>query len=883
MIAGAVTDKSGVPLSGVAVIASTADGRSLALSDEEGRYVIGHLSPGLYDLTFDPCSPDSITREVTVRTRQTTHADARLGANPPPRVASIPTPTIAGGASPAAERSATLRGVVLDHGTGDPLDGVAVVATSPSNNRTRSTMTDVFGRYEITDLIPGTYEITFYHAGFAIRRSGVVLEAGAVLPLHANLDTTRMGDELADATLDPILGSGTAGVTFPAPAALEQGYAVEGIDAPATEQSSAARRQLLQAAGDADELWIIARTSTASASHASRRRYGSGQLCAYVPSTGENVLLPQQHTDVDAHILAYAATVGVKQSYQNPYHEKIEAIYTFPLPQNASVSDFIVTIGKRRIRGIIRERDEAERIYAEARASGYMAALLTQQRPNVFTQKVANIDPGKEIDINLTYYHLLPYRDGAYTFVFPAVVGPRFNPPGSADGIGAVAAGEEGSSGQPVEVSYLAPGKKAAHKLDMTVDVDAGMSIESIESDNHGIEIQKLSPSRSRVKLAGGVATPDRDYVLRYRVAGDRVKSAFLVHEARNAKYFTFVLQPPRDLVRLERAPLEMIFVIDCSGSMRGAPLAKAKRAIRSALTRLENRDTFQIIRFSDRASTFGPRPIPASPENIVRALSYLDSLAASGDTQSIAGISAALGFPHAAQRLRLVTFLTDGYIGNEADILSTIYRGLGASRIFSFGVGSSVNRYLLERMAKIGRGAVAYVSLDDDQADAAVDAFYERISHPALSDIRVDFDGMDVSEVYPLRIPDLFVGRPVILTGKLQGKVGRSLTLHGRVRGTPLTQTIPIDRQHTRRHPALAKLWARMKIADLTDRAVQARDAAPLTRQIRKIALYHGIVSSFTSFVAVDTTAKGSQEPPKRVDVAVPVPDGVGHGAIEE
>ncbi len=884
MLSGVVTDKADVPLSGVAVVASTADGRSLAITDETGAYVIGHLQPGIYDLTFDPCSLDSVSHEVTVQTGRTTHVDARLGETPPPRVASIPTPTIAGETGPAPKNGAALRGVVRDQSTGDPLDDVAVVATSPASSRTRSTITDLFGRYAITELPPGTYAVTFYHAGATVRRTGLTLEPGTVLPLDETLDGTRSEDELATvAPLAPVLGPGATGVTFPAAASLERDYAAEGIDTGAAEHSSAARRQLLQAAGDADELWIIARTPTGTATRASRRRYGSGQLCGFVPSTGENVLLPQRQTKVNAQILAYAATVGVKQSYRNPYQERIEAIYTFPLPQNASVSDFVVTIGKRRIRGIIRERGEAERIYAEARASGYMAALLTQHRPNVFTQKVANIDPGRQIDINLTYYHLLPYRDGAYTFVFPTVVGPRFNPPGTSRGVGAVAKGSEGSSGQPVEVSYLGDKEKANRTLDMTVDIDAGMSIEEIESDSYPIEVEHLSPSRSRVRLARGAALPNRDYVLRYRVAGDRVKSAFLVHEARNTKYFTFVLQPPRDLVRLERAPLEMIFVIDCSGSMRGAPLAKAKRAIRNALTRLESRDTFQLVRFADRASAFGPRPIPATPENMMRALAYLDSLAASGDTQSVAGISAALAFPHAENRLRLVTFLTDGYVGNEEEILSTIYRNLGASRIFSFGIGSSVNRYLLERMAKIGRGAVAYVSLDDDLADAAVDTFYERISHPALSDIRVDFDGMRVSEVYPSRIPDLFVGRPVILTGKLTGPVGDKVEIHGRVRGIPSVRTIPIAREHTRKHPALAKLWARMKIADLTDQAVQARDVAPLTRQIRKIALYHGIVSSFTSFVAVDTTGRGEGKPPRPVDVAVPLPDGVGRDAIDE
>jgi len=840
MIEGTVTDKSRVPLSGVAVVAASDDGRSLAITDDAGRFVIGHLRPGPYDLTFDPCSPDSVTRDVRVRTARTTRVDARLGEAPPPRVAALPTPKIAGGSSPAQGGSAAIRGTVHEKGTGIPLAGVAVVVSSPTSNRTRSTITDAFGLYRISDLPAGSYRVTFYYSGTSIRQAEVAVADDETIPVHIELArTSASADALVGKALAPVIGMGNAaqGVAFAATTSLENDYTVDGLDtrSAAAEQTSAARRRLLQAAGDADEIWIIARTPNGTSTRATRRKYGSGQLCAFVPSSGENTPLPLAHTDIDARILAYAATVGVKQSYRNPYDEKIEAIYTFPLPQNSSVSDFIMTIGKRRIRGIIRERGEAERIYAEARASGYVAALLTQQRPNVFTQKVSNIEPGKGIDINLTYYHLLPYRDGSYTFVFPTVVGPRFNPPGVTDGIGAVPAGAEGTSGQPVEVSYLGAGEKAKHKLDMTVDVDAGMSIEEIESDNHAIDIERISETRSRVKLAKGSIIPNKDYVLRYRVAGERVKSAFLVHQARNSKYFTFVLQPPRDLQRLDRAPLEMIFVVDCSGSMRGAPLEKAKRALRSAITRLGSRDTFQIIRVSDRASSFGPRPIPATPSNMARALAFVDSLTASGDTTSIAGISAALDVPHADHRLRLVSFMTDGYIGNEAEILATIYRKVGASRIFSFGVGSSVNRYLLERMAKIGRGAVAYVSLDDDISDAAVDAFYERIARPALSDVQLDFGDMKVSDVYPSTIPDLFVGRPVILTGKLHGPVGRALELRGRVQGKPMTQTIQIDGRHTRRHPALAKLWARMKIADLTDRAAYTRDVAPLTKQIRR------------------------------------------------
>ncbi|MHC4648192.1 MAG: VIT domain-containing protein, partial [Planctomycetota bacterium] len=566
----------------------------------------------------------------------------------------------------------------------------------------------------------------------------------------------------------------------------------------------------------------------------------------------------------------------------------------FPLPQNAAINEFIMTIGERRIRGIIRERREAERIYQEARAQGHVASLLTQERPkraqghvaslltqerpNIFTQKVANIEPGKEIDVNIRYFNTLAYVDGWYEFVFPMVVGPRFNPPGYTEGVGAVARGKRGKggiSGQKTEVQYLKPGERSGHDISVSVDIDAGVAIEEVVCTNHAVTNDTPTREKRTITLSALDSIPNKDFVLRYKVAGKRVKSALVTHEDERGGFFTLMLYPPENLNHLRRAPMEMIFVLDCSGSMRGKPIAKAKDAIRRALKKLQADDTFQVIRFSNNASQLGPAPIPATPENIRKALEYVETLNGSGGTMMIEGIKAALDFEHDPRRFRLVSFMTDGYIGNEVEILAAIHEKLGESRIFSFGVGKSVNRFLLDRMAKLGKGAVAYISLDES-AGQVVDLFYERISHPALTDIGIDWGDMQVSEVYPRRIPDLFVGRPVIITGRYSGQAGSTIYVTGRVGDVTQDIAIPVDPGDAgSSHPGIACVWARKRIEDLGNQATYDSNA-DLPGEIKQVALEYGLMSAYTAFVAVDSSHRTSGDHGVTVAVPVPVPDGV-------
>jgi Ca-activated chloride channel family protein len=416
---------------------------------------------------------------------------------------------------------------------------------------------------------------------------------------------------------------------------------------------------------------------------------GGPPCLAAVEGEGRGIPFPLRETAVRARVDAYIATVEVEQRYDNPYATKVEAVYIFPLPHDAAVDEFLMTIGKRRIRGIIREREQAEQIYLEARKKGHVASLLTQERPNVFTQRVANLEPGHSVDIQLTYYATLPYRDGGYELCIPAVVGPRFNPPGSVEGIAAAPRGPGGSTGQPSEVQYLKPGESSGHTMTLVVDLDAGVAVEELSSSSHQIQVETEGDSRRRISLAQGAVVPDRDFLLRWKVAGDQVKAAFLQHRDERGGYFTMVITPPSEEVSPPRPPAEHILVVDCSGSMQGAPLEQAKRAATRVLERLGPDDAFQVIRFSSQASALGSEPVAATPEAVRRGLDFVNSLDSGGGTMMVEGVKAAFDLPPSG-RVRLVSLLTDGFISNEAEILAAVHSRLGSSRIFSFGVGTS-------------------------------------------------------------------------------------------------------------------------------------------------------------------------------------------------
>ena len=378
------------------------------------------------------------------------------------------------------------------------------------------------------------------------------------------------------------------------------------------------------------------------------------------------------------------------------------------------------------------------------------------------------------------------------------------------------------------------------------------------------------------ISLANQATIPNRDFVLKFKVAGGRVKTNLLtyVDRKKGQGYFTMVLYPPERLESAPRHPMEMVFVLDCSGSMDGKPIAQAKAAVLAALDLLEPSDTFQVIRFSDNASRFGPEPVAATPENIASAKRYVQILQGDGGTEMLQGLWAGLNIPQDPHRLRFVTFMTDGYIGNEVEILDAIHKSIGESRIFSFGVGDSVNRYLLNRMAKVGRGAAAYLALDDSGAQV-MRYFFNRISRPVLTDVEIDWGTMKVTDTYPQRLPDLFVGRSIVVTGKFSGAPAEPV-VRGWAGGRRVEYVVARSANEDA-HKFIPKVWARLRIANLKDR--QAWTADPdneLAGSIKKTALEYALMSEYTAFVAVDASRRTEGSHGTTVHQAVPVPRGV-------
>ena len=631
-----------------------------------------------------------------------------------------------------------------------------------------------------------------------------------------------------------------------------------------------------------EELWVIQKAAPLAADAAAQAgddAPGTGGMV--VPAAdGTHVPVPLKHTDVRAAVLGHVATVDVTQQFHNPYDGKIEAVYVFPLPHNGAVNEFVMTVGERKIRGIIREREEAKQAYEEAKRQGYVASLMEQDRPNVFTQKVANIEPGKRIDVSVRYFHTLSYSDGWYEWVFPMVVGPRFNPPGTGDGVGAVGRGSRGKPGQKTEVQYLRPAERSGHDVAVVVTLDALVPVEAVESRTHKIKVERSSPRVAAVTLDAGDRVPNKDFVLRWKVAGEGVRSGLVVQRGKDGgNYFAITVVPPAEMRGLPRSAVEMVFVLDVSGSMNGRPIEQAKGAVRWALGNMRADDTVQVVRFAGDAEQMAERPVPATPENVRRAVQYIEGSSAGGGTMMLEGLRRALGAPADESRPRYVVFLTDGYIGNEAQILGELQRTLGGSRVFAMGVGASPNRYLMEHMAKLGRGAVAYVGASENAEDVMAE-YFSAISHPAMTDLSVAFDGVETVDVLPRRLPDLFVGRPVTVVGRIKGDVPRAAKVTGKVRGETAAVTVDVTEGEGAKGvmaaAALPAVWARMKLADLGDRLALEPGDREAAAQVKGVALEYGLLSSFTAFVAVDSLTRTAGDHGTTVATPVPVPDGV-------
>ncbi|MGH9798730.1 MAG: VIT and vWA domain-containing protein, partial [Blastocatellia bacterium] len=543
-------------------------------------------------------------------------------------------------------------------------------------------------------------------------------------------------------------------------------------------------------------------------------------------------------------------------------------------------------IGDRTVKGKIKRREEARAIYEAAREAGQVASLLDQERPNIFTQSVANITPGATVKVTISYVEALKYEDGAYEFVFPMVVGPRYIPgqptaqpnPNTAP-----------DTSQVPDASRITPpvtpeGTRAGHDISIEVKLDAGVPIDSVESKSHEVEQQRTNAHVAVVRLKDQNAIPNKDFVLRFDVAGKKIADAVMTHRGQQGGFFTLMLQPPERVTVADVSPKEIVFVLDTSGSMNGFPIEKAKEAMKLAIDGMNPQDTFNLITFAGDTHVLFPQPLPATPENLKRAQDFPASRQGSGGTEMMKAIKTALAPSNSQDHVRIVCFMTDGYVGNDMEIVGEIQKHPNA-RVFAFGIGSSVNRFLLDKMAEEGRGEVEYVSLEDD-GSAAAKRFHERVRNPLLTDIRVEWGGLPVADVYPKRIPDLFSAKPLVLTGRYTNGARGVIRLIGRVGAQTFTRDIPVELPESQNeHDVLATLWARTRIDDLMSQDYSGiQSGSPkddVKEAITQLGLEYRLMTQFTSFVAVEemTVTEGGQ--PRRVDVPVEMPEGVRYEGV--
>jgi Ca-activated chloride channel family protein len=608
----------------------------------------------------------------------------------------------------------------------------------------------------------------------------------------------------------------------------------------------------------------------------------SGSLTVIDPAGRPASMCPLKHTDVKADISGFISRVVVTQHFENPFKEKIEAVYTFPLPQNAAVDDMTMIVGERTVKGKMLPREEAQAVYEAAKSSGQKTALLDQERPNIFTQSVANILPGEQVKITISYVETLRYENGAYEFVFPMVVGPRYvpgTPIGGSKGNGFAPDTDSVPDASRITPTGQPPGMRSGHDISLEVNLDAGLIIDDLQSKSHQIQSQRPTPRSARLWLKENSTIPNKDFILRYDVAGQAMQDAVLAHRSGTGGFFTMILQPPERVAPADVTPKELVFVLDTSGSMSGFPIEKAKETMKLALDNLYPSDTFNLITFSGDTHILFPEPVPATKQNLAKAQAFLASRSGSGGTEMMKAIQAALEPSDHQRHVRIVCFMTDGYVGNDMEIISEVQKHQNA-RVFAFGIGQSVNRFLLDKMADAGRGEVEYVSLTDD-GSAAARRFHERVRNPLLTDISIDWNGLPVADVYPQRILDLFAAKPVVLTGRYTSAGRATIRLKGKVAGNDFIREIPVELPETMAsHDVLASLWARARIENLMAQDYAGTQSgnmsANLKDTITQLGIEYRLMTQFTSLVAVEEMVVTDGGQPRRIDVPVEVPQGM-------
>jgi Ca-activated chloride channel family protein len=582
--------------------------------------------------------------------------------------------------------------------------------------------------------------------------------------------------------------------------------------------------------------------------------------------------LPLKDTRVEISISGVIADVRVVQTYRNEGSRPINASYVFPASTRAALYSMRMKIGDRVIVAKVKERETAKKEFDAAKREGKSASLLEQDRPNVFSMSLANIMPQDQIEIELRYTELLVPTDGVYEVVYPTVVGPRYS--------------SEKESSAPkedrlVKSPYTRQGEKPTSSLHISARISAGLPIQDFSCPSHQILPQWQGPTVAQLTLDD--ADPfqgNRDFILRYRLAGDQIASGLLLFQGEGENFFLYMAQPPQRVTTEDMPAREYIFVVDVSGSMEGFPLNTAKQLLRDLIGKLRPSDLFNVVLFAGDSSLLSPSSLQANQENVAKAIRLLEQQRGSGGTELLPAVKQAMSIPRQAGISRSIVLVTDGYISGEQGVFDYIRENLNQSNVFSFGIGSSVNRYLIEGVAKAGMGE-PFIVTEESEAPAIAAKFREYIQSPVLTDIQIRSIGFDIYDVHPVKLPDLLAERPVILFGKWRGAVTGNIELRGKTgRGDYVTSLNVSDVQPDEANRALRYLWARSRIAELSDYG--SADVSPdRIKEITALGIKYNLLTRYTSFIAVLEEVRNQAGDARNVNQPLPLPLGVSDLAV--
>lgn len=609
-----------------------------------------------------------------------------------------------------------------------------------------------------------------------------------------------------------------------------------------------------------------------------------GGLYFATEKIGRVVRAPTLSADVDMVINGPIVRTRVTQYFVNTSDAWLEGLYTYPLPKGSAVDVLQMQVGDRLILGEIQEKEKAQKTYNEARDAGKRASLVVQSRPNIFSTRLANIGPGETVQISIEYQDLIEPRDNVFQLRFPMVVRPRYVPGIPLDDrqarLGWGFDTDEVPDGSAI-TQPLAIGRQAQNPVSMSISLNPGFEMASLESPSHDIAVEQNARSAT-VTLADGDVPADQDFILRWTpVANSAPQVGLFEEEIDQGNFQLLMLLPPTETAAKQATPArELVIVLDRSGSMSGQAIRQAKAAVRRAVLRLSDRDTFNVIAFSDRAKLLFPGSQPVTDRTIDAALDFVSNIEANGGTEMSPALAYALSNQALDQgeRLKQVIFVTDGAVGNEATLMAQIKADLGSARLFTVGIGSAPNNYFMSEAAHFGRGTFINIAMQDDVMNAMAELF-RKIERPQLTDLQVE--GLpEGADIVPTAIPDLYDGEPIVIAVK--GANTNAITVVGERNGEPWTMTVP-QRQGGSAE-GVAALWARKKIGTINRSFIgqYGRDAQNDRRaQVLKVALAHHLVSDFTSLVAVEQEpVRPPEETIFKREVAANLPAGMDWGA---